>query len=133
MWTIADDGSLEFAAMQSTGPAPLRFTATEVDQVIAMLSIARAQMTPAIPMLEPTPTTKVKVAGSEGRWFIGPEPNAPHVAVALLHPGLGWVAVQLRRKAATEMLDALGAAVSQLVPGESPAGAQVSAGGTTRH
>ena len=80
--------------------AGLTLDAAQVDAMIATLAQLRAEMKPPRPATDPTPGTKINVA-TAGRWWV--QKDGANVDLAVLHPGYGWVGVQLNRSAVEQL------------------------------
>jgi hypothetical protein len=66
--------------------------AAEVDKMMLTLAQMRADMKPPRPLVDPVPGTTINIA-TAGRWFV--QPDGAGVDLAILHPGYGWVGLQL--------------------------------------
>jgi hypothetical protein len=97
-FTIAPSDNHE-AVVISLPPPPkmiseIRLPGNVVDAFIAALAAARSQVIPPIPQRDPMPGQQLHVA-NPGRWFIQRHPDGNGFDVAILDPGLGWVALRL--------------------------------------
>lgn len=68
--------------------------------MIDMLARMRAEMKPPRPTGEPAPGTAINVA-TAGRWWV--QPDGTGIDLAILHPGYGWVGVELDRNSVEEL------------------------------
>jgi hypothetical protein len=93
--------TLQFSSAPS---AKVTLNAREVDGMITMLAQMRAAMNPPRPMVDPAPGTKINVA-TAGRWHL--EPDGAGVDLDILHPGYGWVGIEMNRASAEELSRAL--------------------------
>jgi hypothetical protein len=105
-WSLNDDRTLIRVDFPSEPPVRLEYDAGQLDELIAALADARGAMEPPVPMSDPDPGTRVKVATS-GRFYVQPRKTEKHLILALLHPGLRWVAVLLTREQALHLIDTL--------------------------
>jgi hypothetical protein len=87
-----------------TPSAKVTLNAGEVDRMIEMLAQMRAAMNPPRPMVDAAPGTKINVA-TAGRWHL--EPDGTGVDLDILHPGYGWVGIEMNRASAEELSRAL--------------------------
>ncbi|HTV46186.1 MAG TPA: hypothetical protein VMF05_12805 [Stellaceae bacterium] len=74
--------------------------AAQVDQMIETLAHMRAVMQPPRPMGSPAPGTTINVA-TAGRWLVQQDGNS--VDLDILHPGYGWVGIELTRDGVEEL------------------------------
>ncbi|MGH7048250.1 MAG: hypothetical protein ACREE2_17890 [Stellaceae bacterium] len=74
--------------------------AAEVDQMIETLAHMRAAMQPPRPTGSPAQGTAINVA-TAGRWLV--QPDGDSVDLDILHPGYGWVGIELNRTAVEEL------------------------------
>ncbi len=78
----------------------LALDAAQVDNMIAELAQMRAEMKPPRPAVDPSPGTKINVA-TAGRWWV--QKDGANVDLAVLHPGYGWVGIEMNRSAAEQL------------------------------
>ncbi len=74
--------------------------AAQVDDMIAELAQMRADMKPPRPARDPSPGTKINVA-TVGRWWV--QKDGANIDLAVLHPGYGWVGIEMSPTTAEEL------------------------------
>ncbi len=84
----------------SSASGKVTLDAAEVDRLIGTLAQSRAAMNPPRPMAEPAPGSTLNVA-TTGRWLV--QPDGTGVDLAVLHPGYGWVGVELDRNSVEQL------------------------------
>lgn len=84
----------------STPSATYALDAAQVDNMIAELAQMRAEMKPPRPAVDPSPGTKINVA-TAGRWWV--QKNGANIDLAVLHPGYGWVGIEMSPIAAEQL------------------------------
>jgi hypothetical protein len=87
-----DDRTGVIATFPSDPPIAIAMTPTVVEQVIQNLATLRADMSPPRPMVD-APLNNLQYA-KFGRWQLLKLENGP-VVLMILHPGYGYVGVQL--------------------------------------
>ena len=80
------------AKLPSNPPATLTLDAAEVEKMIDTLAQMRAEMKPPRSIGNPAPGTGINVA-TAGHWWV--QPDGTGIDLAVLHPGYGWVGVEL--------------------------------------
>lgn len=99
--TLNEQGTTVSIKSPSAPSAAWSLDAAQVDNMIAGLAQMRADMKPARPATDPAPGTKINVA-TAGRWWV--QKDGANIDLAVLHPGYGWVGIQMNRTA-VEQLD----------------------------
>lgn len=99
-WTINEQKTMSTVKLPSSPPATLTLDASQVERMIDMLARIRAEMKPPRPTGEPAPGTAINVA-TAGRWWV--QPDGTGVDLAILHPGYGWVGLELDRNSIEEL------------------------------
>ena len=74
--------------------------AVQVDNMIVDLAQMRAEMKPTRPAVDPSSGTKINVA-TAGRWWV--QKDGANIDLAVLHPGYGWVGIEMSPIAAEEL------------------------------
>jgi len=87
-----DDRTRVIATFPSDPPIAISMTSAVVEQVIQNLATMRADMVPPRPMVDP-PLKNLRYA-KFGRWQLLTLESGP-VILIILHPGYGYVGVQL--------------------------------------
>jgi hypothetical protein len=101
--------SLKFASLPGAG---VTLDTKGVEGLIETLAGMRAAMNPPRPMEDPAEGTKINVA-TPGRWW-RLQPDGNGVDLDILHPGYGWVGVELDRASVEELSRALSHSVRPL-------------------
>jgi hypothetical protein len=91
-WTLNQQKTAVTVKIPSVPPATVTLDAAQVEKMIQMFAQMRVVMTPPRPMASPAPGTTINVA-TAGRWYV--QPDGTGVDLAILHPGYGWVGLQL--------------------------------------
>ncbi len=105
-WTLNQQKTAVTAKFPTTPTATLTLNAAEVDKMIDVLAQLRAAMQPPRPVGDPAPGTTINVA-TAGRWWV--QPDGTGIDLAVLHPGYGWVGLQLDQAAIEQLNRRLGA------------------------
>ena len=100
VWTLNQQKTAVTAKFPTAPPASLTLDAAEVDKMIDVLAELRAAMQPARPIGDPAPGTKINVA-TAGRWWV--QPDGTGIDLAILHPGYGWVGIELNQTAIEQL------------------------------
>jgi hypothetical protein len=87
--------------------------AAAVESLIRALIVARAEMLPPRPMVDPVPGTEMQTAAGM-RWHVETLRDPLLALVGLLHPGVGWVAIPLEKAQAKELVRSLRRATAPL-------------------
>ncbi|MGI4941747.1 MAG: hypothetical protein ACRYHQ_14500 [Janthinobacterium lividum] len=74
---------------------PATFAADELSTVIRMLADARKELLPPVEISDPVVGQSLQI-GIAVRWYVEPRPDGGQILM-LLHPGLGWVAIEIAR------------------------------------
>lgn len=77
--------------------------AKAVDELIRALAERRAAMTP-VHSAEPPKDPGARHAGDNLLWNVRPAGAAPAIEFAVQHPGLGWIAINLSRAQAEDLV-----------------------------
>lgn len=102
-WSLSADKRTAYVDFPTTPPARFAMDADSLDELIDTLGKVRMDMDPPIAMDdEIDPGSRLSVA-TLGRWRVEPVPDGSGIAIALLHPGLRWVALLLSPEATREM------------------------------
>ncbi len=91
-WTMNQEKTIATVKLPSNPPATLTLDVTQVEKMINELAQMRAEMKPPRPTGAPAPGTTINVA-TKGRWWV--QPDGTGVDLAILHPGYGWVGLEL--------------------------------------
>jgi hypothetical protein len=105
-WSLNDDRTLIRVDFPSEPPVRLEYDAGQLDDLIAALAELRGAMEPPVPMSDPDPGTRVHPA-TRGRFYVQPRKTENDLILALLHPGLRWIAFLFGREQALHLIDAL--------------------------
>ncbi len=95
-WTINQQKTTLTVKLPSNPPATLTLDTADVDKMIDMLAQMRAEMKPSRPIAGPAPGARINVA-TVGNWWV--QPDGTGVDLAILHPGYGWVGLELDQNA----------------------------------
>ncbi|HEY3911773.1 MAG TPA: hypothetical protein VGM07_18080 [Stellaceae bacterium] len=99
-WTLNEQKTTVVAKFPTVPPATLTLDAAQVDKMIAELAQLRAAMKPPRPIGDPAPGTTINVA-TTGRWWV--QPDGAGIDLAILHPGYGWVGLELNQTAIEQL------------------------------
>jgi hypothetical protein len=97
----------------SQGAVTITRDAAAVESLIRALIVARAEMLPPRPMVDPVPGTEMQTAAGM-RWHVETLRDPLLALVGLLHPGVGWVAIPLEKAQAKELVRSLRRATAPL-------------------
>jgi hypothetical protein len=85
------------------GAAPMELDTADVERLVQTFSTARINMEPAIPQRDPTTGGSMTVV-PKGRWWVQPDLITGGIVLALLHPGFGWVGMQMDQGQSSQLI-----------------------------
>jgi hypothetical protein len=89
--------------VQFPGAAPMELDTADVERMVQTFSNARINMEPAIPQRDPTAGDSMVVV-PKGRWWVQPDLITGGIVLALLHPGFGWVGMQMDQSQSSQLI-----------------------------
>lgn len=108
VWTMNEQKTAVTAKFPTAPTATLTLDAAKVDQMIQTLAQMRAAMKPPRPIGDPVPGTVINVA-TTGRWWV--QADGTGIDLDILHPGYGWVGLELDQPAIEQLHRRLGRAI----------------------
>lgn len=113
-WSISDDRmKLTLTLPTPQGPIVIEQDAKAVEALLEALILARVEMQPPRPLVDPAPGTKM-ATGAGMRWYAETLHQQKLALLGLLHPGTGWVAIPLEKTQAQDLVRALRRVIAPL-------------------
>jgi hypothetical protein len=102
-WRLSDDRKTLVAVFPGDPPSRLELDAAETDRLTRRLSELRIVMEPPIPLRDPSAGEQMTII-PKGRWWVQPDLVTGGIVLALLHPGYGWIGLQLDQDRTSQLV-----------------------------